>query len=169
MSFMLKMKINELQYDIGIKSGFTDEFYDKFFKYDRKTLKVNGHLEYILRIYETGKLLETNTNQGYHPPLNHIISANFMRILDLFNASNKFKIEALEFPPFVYSIFILIVSYKIMKELGMKENEIIIPFSLIAFHPVMIYMSRMINNDELVTLFSLLSILYLIKWYKNPK
>ena len=40
--------------------------------------------------------------------------------------------------------------------------------TLAAFNPLMIYLSRLINNDALVTLCTLASILVLIKWYKAP-
>lgn len=165
---MLVVDINKFQYDIGIQTGFNEEYYDKFFELDRTVLKENGHLEYILKIYSNGALLDSNTNQAYHPPLNHIISATFLRMLDWFGVSNKFKIEALEFPPLIYSILILIVVFKIMQEIGLSKKEIILPFSIIVFHPIFIYMSRLINNDQLVTLFTLISVLYLLKWYKNP-
>jgi len=166
--FMFNLNINLFQYDIGIKNGFNEEFYDKFFDFDRTVLKENGHLEYILRIYSNGKLLESNTNQAYHPPLNHIILASFIKLLDVVGLSNKLKIEALEIPGVVYSILILVLAYKIMKEIGFNHKQIILPFSLITFHPLFIYMSRLINNDQLVILFTLLSILYLLKWYKEP-
>ena len=165
---MITVNINTFQYDIGIKDGFNEAYYDKFFKLDRTTLKENGHLEYILKIYSNGALLDSNTNQAYHPPLNHIILASFIKILDCFGASNKFKIEALEFPSIIYSILIIMVIYKIMKEIGLSSKQIILPISIIIFHPLFIFMSRLINNDNLVILFSLVSILYLIKWYKNP-
>ena len=42
-----------------------------------------GHLGYIKNIYETGKLPETNRGQFYHPPLHHLISANFVKIQNL--------------------------------------------------------------------------------------
>lgn len=165
---MLVVNIDKFQYDIGIQTGFNEDYYDKFFELDRTALKENGHLEYILKIYSNGALLDSNTNQAYHPPLNHIISATFLRMLDLFGVSNKFKIEALEFPPLIYSILILIVVFKIMQKIGLSKKQIILPFSIIVFHPIFIYMSRLINNDQLVTLFTLISILYLLKWYENP-
>lgn len=165
---MLAINIDTFQYDIGIQDGFDKTYYDKFFEFDRTALIEYGHLEYILRIYSTGALLETNMHQAYHPPLNHLISAGFIKILDFFGASNEFKIEALEFPPFIYSICILLVAYKIMKEIGLNKKQTIIPMAIIAFHPLFIFMSRLINNDQLVTLFTLISVLYLLKWYKVP-
>lgn len=160
--------IRQFQFDIGIEDNFNDSFYDKFFEFDRSALKINGHLEYILTIYSTGHLLDSNGNQGYHPPLNHIILASFMRVLDFFGADNKQKIEGLEIVPFIYGILIVFVAYKIMRECNMSKKSTILPISLIMFHPMFIYLSRLINNDELVILLTLVSILYLIKWSKEP-
>ena len=37
-----------------------------------------------------------------------------------------------------------------MLEIGLNKKQIILPFSILAFHPVFIFMARLINNDELV-------------------
>ena len=63
---------------------------------------------------------------------------------------------------------ILIFSYYILKELGIKDKYKIISLIIVAIYPLNIYLSGMINNDALMTMFSVISILYIIKWYKNP-
>ncbi len=165
---MLDTKIYQIQYDIGLENMSSDINYDKFFELDRKYVKENGNMEYLIRIYQTGKMLETNTNQGYHPPLHHYIAAGVMRICDLFGASNEFKLEAAEFPAFVYSILIIFIMYRITKELELKDNATILVMIFVAFNPLLIFLSRHINNDPLVTLCICASVLYLIKWYKTP-
>lgn len=165
---MLDTKIYQIQYDIGLDNMSADINYDKFFELDRKYVKENGNMEYLIRIYQTGKMLETNTNQGYHPPLHHYIAAGVMRICDLFGASNKFKLESAEFPAFVYSIFIIFIIYRITKELELKDKSTILVMTFVSFNPLLIFLSRHINNDPLVTLCICISVLYLIKWYKSP-
>lgn len=165
---MLDTKIYQIQYDIGLDNMSADINYDKFFELDRKYVKENGNMEYLIRIYQTGKMLETNTNQGYHPPLHHYIAAGVMRICDFFGASNKFKLESAEFPAFVYSIFIILIIYRITKELELKDKSTILVMTFVSFNPLLIFLSRHINNDPLVTLCICISVLYLIKWYKSP-
>lgn len=165
---MLDTRVYQIQYDIGLENMSSDINYDKFFELDRNYVKENGNMEYLIKIYQTGKMLETNTNQGYHPPLHHYISAGVMRICDLFGASNKFKLEAAEFPAFVYSIFIIFIMYRITKELELKDKATILIMIFVSFNPLLIFLSRQINNDPLVTLCICASVLYLIKWYKLP-
>lgn len=166
---MLDAKVYYLQYDLGIENTSDSDFgYDSIMDIDRKYIKENGNLEYLVRVYKTGHMLESNSNQGYHPPLHHYISAGVMRICDLFGADNELKLESAEFPAFVYSILILLVIYKITKELEFKDKSTFIVMMLASFNPLLIYLSRLINNDPLVTLCTLASILVLIKWYKEP-
>ena len=91
-----------------------------------------------------------------------------MRICDLFGASNEIKLEAAEIPAFVYSILLMMVIYQITKELKLKDVTKILVMLMVALNPLLIYMSRLINNDMLVTLCVFICLLYLIKWYKNP-
>lgn len=165
---MLSAKVYQIQYDLGVQNIEGDFNYDNFFNLDRKYVKENGNIEYLIRIYQTGQLLETNTNQGYHPPLHHYISAGVMRICDLFGASNEVKLEAAEIPAFIYSILLMIVIYQITKELKLKDITKILVMLMVALNPLLIYMSRLINNDMLVTLCVFICLLYLLKWYKNP-
>lgn len=167
--YMLEAKVYQLQYDLGIEQETVNDLtYDDIMEIDRKHIKENGNLEYLVRIYQTGRLLESNSNQGYHPPLHHYITAGVMRICDLFGADNEFKLEMAEFPAFIYSILILIVIYKITKELEFTDRGSLIVMMLASFNPLLIYLSRLINNDPLVTLCTLASIWILIKWYKLP-
>lgn len=169
--FALDFEINRYQYDIGTQEGFNAknrEDYQALMDFDRKYLMEGGHLEYILTIYKTGHLPEINTNQMYHPPLSHAIYAGFMKIESLFTNDSKFLIESLEFVSILYSMIIVFVGYKIMKEIGFEDKDTILPIAFLLFHPLFIYLSRLVNTDGLVSIFILISILYLIKWYKNP-
>lgn len=165
-------QIYDFQYDIGLYgievANDEESYYDSIFDLDRETLENYGHMEYILILYETGELPDTNSYELYHPPLNYMILAGFLHVMDLFNLSSQFKIEALEFVPVVYSVIILWICYRIMREIGFSKKQTIIPFSLLTFGSIFIYMSKMINNDELCTLFSIASVLFLIKWNKEP-
>lgn len=166
--FMLDAPIYTIQYDIGLENMSKDIDYDSFFELDRNYVKENGNMEYLITVYKTGHMLESNTNQGYHPPLHHYIAAGVMRFCDLFGASSKFKLEAAEFPAFMYSILIIVIIYKMTRELELKDGATIIVMTLAAFNPLLIFLSRHINNDPLVTLCICITMLYLIKWYKQP-
>lgn len=169
-SYMLSVNVWHAQYDLGIKNVSSAGLsHEKIMALDRNYVKKNGNLEYLIHVYKTGQMLDSNSNQGYHPPFHHYITATVMRFCDLFGASDKFKLEAAEFPAFVYSIIILFVIYKIARELDLKDEAMILVMALSSFNPLLIYMSRLINNDPLVTLCTSITVLYLIRWYKEPK
>ena len=163
--------INRFQYDIGIEDTFNcynEEDYKALMDFDRDYLTEGGHLEYILTIYKTGHLPNDNMNQMYHPPLSQLIFAGFLKIETLFTDNSKFLLESLEFVTIVYSMLIILLGYKIMKEIGFEDKDTILPVALLTFHPLFIYLARLVNTDSLVSLLILVSVLYLMKWYKKP-
>lgn len=169
--FAVFFEIHRFQYDIGIKDEFvgkTQEEYQALMDFNRDYLEDGGHLEYILTIYKTGHLPQTNENQMYHPPLSHAFYAGFMKLESIFTNNSKVLIESLEFVSIIYSILIVFFGYKIMKEIGFEDKDTILPVALLTFHPLFIYLARLVNTDGLVSVFVLISILYLIKWYKTP-
>ena len=167
--FISAYEISYFQYDIGTIDEFDGTYaeYEGIKNIDRKYLKEGSHLEYIFTIYNTGKLPSSTANQFYHPPLSHAIFAGFMRLVSLFTDNAKILIESLEFVSIAYSMIIIYLSYKIMKEIGFSDKQTILPITIITFHPLSIFLAKMVNTDGLVSCFILLSILYTIRWYKD--
>lgn len=127
-----------------------------------------GHFAYIITIYETNRLPDSNTGQFYQPPLHHIISAIWLKIFDGIIKDKNILYESLQFIPLIYSMILLIVTDKILKEIRIKDkykNPILI---LMAFHPTFTILSGSINNDMLSILLIFYTIYRLIKWYKKP-
>ena len=59
---MLGAKVYYMQYDLGIENTTDSDFnHDKIMDIDRKYIKENGNFEYLVRIYQTGRMLESNT------------------------------------------------------------------------------------------------------------
>jgi 4-amino-4-deoxy-L-arabinose transferase-like glycosyltransferase len=127
-------------------------------------------LSYILTIYETGHLPETNEGQYYHPPLHQIIGAIFLRIENLFvnNITTNIAGESLQFLTVIYSMILLYIIYNIVKEIKLKEKYILFVMFIAAFHPTLIILSGSLNNDELCLVLIMWTMLRLIKWYKKP-
>ena len=171
--FAFAVNIDNYQYDLAFNGEIfkTDnklEVYDKVFELDRDYIKEGGHLEYILTIYKTGHLPDSNLNQFYHPPFAHIMFAIFMKLVSIFTTNTEILLESLEFLAIIYSVLTIYVLYKIIKELGFTDRQSILPISILTFHPLFIFLSRMINTDGLVSLLLAISLLYLIRWKKNP-
>ena len=127
-----------------------------------------GHLAYIETIYETGNLPEHNRWQFYQQPLHHIISAIWLKVniacgIDLQEAE-----EGIQFLTAIYSSLIMIITYCILRELKIEDKFKILIMAVISVHPTFILLSGSINNDILMIMFTFFSLLYLIKWNKNP-
>lgn len=127
-----------------------------------------GHLAYIENIYETGNLPEHNKWQFYQQPLHHIISAIWLKVniacgIDLQEAE-----EGIQFLTAIYSSLIMIITYCILRELKIEDKFKILIMAVISAHPTFILLSGSINNDILMIMFTFFSLLYLIKWNKNP-
>lgn len=136
---------------------------------------VGGHLEYIRFFCENGLTLPQKADLGlyefyqfYHPPLYHFISGMWMKLNILLGAAEARTLENLQILTLFYSGCIMILFYRLLRELGLKGTTLVAAFSAAAFSPTLILLSGSINNDELCLLFSLLSLLAALRWYKEP-
>ena len=126
-----------------------------------------GHFAYILTIYETNQLPETNSGQFYQPPLHHIISALWLKAVDGIIQDTDILYESLQVVTLIYSMLLIFVAYKILKELNIKDKYQYLILFVMAFHPTFIILSGSINND-LLSILLIVSVMYfLIKWYKK--
>ena len=126
-----------------------------------------GHLAYIETIYNTGKLPEHNKWQFYQQPLHHIISAGWLKVAEKLGINFEKAEEGIQILTVTYSVAIIIISYFILKELGIEDKLKLLVITIIAVHPTFIILSGSINNDILMIMFTFFGILYLIKWYQN--
>lgn len=145
----------ELQNDIGT---FSDESL--------------GHLGYIYKIYKHTTLPQGNPMeqyQYYQPPFSHIVMGIWAKINRLFGIKEEIIAENLQVLALFFSTMILIVAYKIMREITKSEKGILVGILGIAFFPYLLEYAGAVNNDTPSTLLGLMTILYMIRWYKNPK
>lgn len=132
-------------------------------------IEPNGNgLSYIFTIYDTGKLPDSNSGQFYHPPLHQILSAGWLKLVSIVTQDYEKMCESLQILTLIYSMAIIIISYKILEELKIKDKYKILLMIIFAFHPTFIILSGTLNNDVLCLLLVTWSILRLIKWYSNP-
>ena len=108
-----------------------------------------GHLAYIETIYETGKLPEHNKWQFYQQPLHHIISAGWLKLAEVFGIGLENAEESLQILTAIYSSVIIVISYFILKDLGIDDKLKLLVITIIAVHPTFIILSGSINNDIL--------------------
>lgn len=168
--FVNRADIGLFQYDMGLYNYLDSEAkYDSVYTNFDKAPMAHSHINYIMHLYTYNNLppVEEVIGQFYHPPLHHFIMATWLKVMGVFSNLSSFKLESMQFVTIIYSCIILIAAYKILKELDVEEKYRVIPMVLLGFFPLFIYLSGCINNDELVSMFCILSFLYLIKWEKQ--
>lgn len=134
--------------------------------------KGHGHAGYIEYIYNNLKLPEGDvreTYQFYHPPLHHIISAIWLKIQTFFGIKFEYACENIQLLTLFYSSISMILSYKIFRQLNLKNNGLVCACAIVAFCPTFFIMAGSINNDMLSIVFILGATLNTIYWYKNQK
>jgi len=157
--YILFSTVYERQYDIGqmdLEAGYTGG---------------GGHLAYIQYLYENWKLPDvdpTTVYQFHHPPLHHFVSAVWMKICSFFVQDPAVLEESIHAVPFVCSLLILWVSYRIIRQFEMKEKAVLFLTALFAFHPSLILLSGSVNNDCMALLFALLCVYTTIEWSRRP-
>lgn len=127
----------------------------------------NGHFSYIQTIFIQNRLPSTNQYQYYQPPLHHFISAMWLKVFSKVIKSYTTLIESLQFVPLIYSMLLLIVINKMLKELKIKDKYKNLILVIMAFHPTFTILSGSINNDMLSILLIFCTLYELILWYKK--
>lgn len=131
-----------------------------------------GHAGYIEYIYNNLKLPDFDPRerwQFYHPPLHHMISAIWLKVIVFMGASWEKAKESLQVLSFFYSGCYLIFTYKIFKEVGLKSRALMLSFFIIAVNPAFVLISGSVNNDALSILLMQGAIYYAVLWFKDAK
>lgn len=138
------------------------------------TFNDTGHLAYIDHLikYKSFPVIDiTNVlgepSQFYHPPVFHMIAAFLKVIVNSLGLSDFVAYEVIQQVNMTFSCVSLFVCVKIFDELELSGKGKLIATMLCAFNPGFITIGTEMNNDCLMTLFCLLSILYTLKWMKR--
>ena len=169
--YISKFNIAQFQFDFGVEKNPMENLnidYENLYKNFSKDYNEARHINYIMHLYTFGALPTEIIGQFYHPPMHHFLMASWLKCVDLFSENPEFKLESMQFISLLYSVIILVTLYKILKELEIENKYKILPMLLFGFYPLYIYFSGSLNNDQLVTMFGMICLLYLMKWYKSP-
>ena len=90
------------------------------------------------------------------------------RVLNL-NIFNIDELLLLRIVSIFYSVFTLVFTYLLSREVIKKKGLQIIPVILLSNTLMFVFLSGMVNYDNLLNLFAVLSIFALVKLFKNPK
>ena len=165
--YIVENPIRKNQYDCKIWSLYDLNDYEQVYEMNEDNIGKAGHMYYIFTIYNTWSLPDSAGGQYYHPPLHHFISAVWLKVMDIFPLNAMQKIESLQVLSLIYSIIMLLFCYKIIEKTKIKEMGKIVSLILINFFPIFIYMAGFVNNDMLITMLTVMSLYYIIKWNEN--
>ncbi|MBR6872214.1 MAG: phospholipid carrier-dependent glycosyltransferase [Ruminococcus sp.] len=131
-----------------------------------------GHAAYIEYLIQNKHLPDFNPTdrwQFYHPPLHHTVSACWIDICEnVLGASRNHARESLQMLMMFYSLACVIIVYKLLRHFGFSGKSLLIPLALFAFHPAFILSSGAINNDQLAAFMTVLTMLFTVRWFKEP-
>ena len=150
-------------------------------QHDTITNNNDGHEAYAWIIYTQNALPSSNVYQFYHPPLNAFTQSCFMHfmkpILELYN-SLKGEIvydttqmhvmyQTCQILSLMYMTLCGTIGIKIIKYFKMGRKSFLIGSLFILFYPRLIQLSGQLNNDAICVMFSFLTILFSLRWWKS--
>lgn len=158
-------------------------------QHDTYSKNFNGHEAYAWTLFQTGKLPTTNDYQFYHPPLNAMVQALFMRVVDGLTASASedfFTLFAYGKPDYVdvqryflystcqilavfYSFVTSVTLLKIVRLFGFTEKTNLLLSVFLVLFPRHIQFAGMLNNDSISYMTATLALYYALKWWKGRK
>ncbi len=159
-AYILMSGLYERQHDAGAFTGMGTDFVNP------------GHIGYVEYIYKFGKLPQINpyTLFGYyHPPFHHILETIWLKLNIALGVREDLAFENLQILTLLYSCLLMIVAYKILKELDVTGRGMIIGMCFIAFHPATIIMGGSVNNDMLTILFMAVIMLETLRFIRKKE
>ncbi len=156
--------------DVGVAGISTqDRQHDVFyFNSDTDNFRHSSYIEWFYNNLSLPKVKPEGLNQYYHPPLHHFISAMWMRVMTTLGMSYNGAVESIQLLTLFYSCACMIISAKILQFIKLKGMALILPLSVICFHPTLIIMSGSVNNDMLSVALAFGGVYATMVWYKNP-
>ena len=161
LGFMLKIgytlysDITVRQNDLG---AFEDGQYNLF------------HSGYILYIRDKMALPQadvTKLGQFYHPPFHHFVCAIFLKIYELFLPEGTHNYEVLQALSLLWSQFAVILLYRTVKLVGVKEEQLPLAAVLISAFPAFTIFAGSVNNDILSVMLFLAAFYFGLKWFSE--
>ena len=131
------------------------------------------HSGYILYLMKNHCLPDFDPRghwQFYHPPLHHIISAVVLSIVKALGIDYIDKGPGiLQLISVGYSTLFAVLASKAVRQLGVKDNALVLSTAVVAFHPTLVILSGSINNDMLSALMQMAALYFTIRWGKERK
>ena len=108
-------------------------------------------------------------DQWYHPPLHHLICAYFLRLYGTVFPSLDENYDVLQMITLFYSFLSVVFIRKIVLMFDLSEKADTAVTAMVAFFPIFIVNAGELNNDILSVLFFVLSIYFIMRWYREGR
>lgn len=131
-----------------------------------------GHLGYISYLFYHGHLPNFDPRQVggfYNPPLFHVSGTLFMKLNMILGSSFEQAGNNLRVLTLLYTSAATLVFGQILDEFNLREDVQTALLALFALFPAQIWLAATLTSDSLVLLFSLLVILFTLRWIRTNK
>lgn len=159
---------------------------------DTYTKNFDGHEAYAWTIFSTGKLPSSNVYQFYHPPLNAMIQAAFMRFVSwlceflalgeyvpsaflygkpdyIVDETRWFLYSSCQVLSVLYSLAACVGMLKILRLFNFQGKTRLLIASFVVLFPRNVQFSGMLNNDGLAFALAIYAIYFALKWQKQGR
>ncbi len=158
---------------------------------DTYTGNFDGHEAYAWTLFSTGKLPESNVYQFYHPPLNAVIQAQFMKIVSsissLFSSPEFFAKFTRAKPSYIesderyylysacqvlsvaYSFITAVFLVKTVRLFSFSEKTKLFLSAFVIFYPRQVQFAGMLNNDGISYMLGIIALYCALRWQKGSK
>lgn len=168
-------------------------------QHDVYSSSYNGHEGYAWTIFTTGKLPTSNKWQFYHPPMNALMQAGFMRFMNgltgvfdaifgwfggdgyfpdsfIYNKPNEitdnmryYLFQSCQILAVMYACITCVTLVKTIWLFDFSDKTKLIMAAFVIFFPRHIAFSGLLNNDPISYMFSMLALYHVLKWWKGGK
>ncbi len=161
---------------------------------DTFTKNFDGHEAYAWTLFESGKLPTTNDYQFYHPPLNALLQAGFMKFIygltegasalfggeyfpnafvygkpEYIGAERYYLYSSCQILSVLYSFVAAVVLVKTVCLFSFSEKTKLFLSAFVVFFPRQIQFAGMLNNDGIAYLLGVLAMYYALKWQRGRR
>ena len=156
---------------------------------DTYTPNFDGHEAYAWTVFSTGKLPSVNDYQFYHPPLNALVQAAFMRFTAWFaglfgenayfpaafvygkpdyilDETRWFLYSSCQVLSVLYSLAACVGMLKILRLFAFEGKTRLFLAAFVLLFPRTVQFSGMLNNDGLAFALAIYALYFALKWQK---
>ena len=131
-----------------------------------------GHFDYAVYMFKYWRLAPTWNYEFAQPPVNAIMQAIVMSIIDFFKYHGDDYLSLYthtKILSLIYSVLTFYIVYKILYEFDISDKIKNVILFVFAIYPQNIIMTTQYSNDGISYLFFYLSIFICLRWIKNKK